>query len=335
MFLAPPAFGRRVVVAASAAVLLSVSACSGADDSDEGGAVSQDGGFPRTVEHAMGETTIEAEPQTVAALDSSLVDAALALEMEVVASTRYPADSPQLPDYLPEDQKALGEDSLIVGEQDTPDVEQLYDAAPDLIISAQIRHEAIYDELSGVAPTVFTESTGLTWKDNIRLLGEAVGKEELAEEQIGEYEERAAQIGEAIKEKHGEGTTVTLARFLEGESTVRLYSSASFPGSIFADVGVERPEGQPDDEDTIKVDLSQEEIGDLDADHIFVATYTDPRTDEENPKERFQANPLWGTLEGDMSDVDDTSWITSVSLQGAHVILDDLAEQFEVDPARS
>jgi iron complex transport system substrate-binding protein len=34
-------------------------------------------------------------------------------------------------------------------------------------------------------------------------------------------------------------------------------------------------------------------------------------------------------------DVNDTAWFTSVSLQGAHAMLDDIAKLFGVDPFRS
>lgn len=336
MSLPTAVLARRVSTVLVSASLLALTACSGGDSDDgEKGSDSKAGGYPRTIEHAMGKATIENKPKTVAALDSSYVDAAIALGIEVVGATRYPAASEQLPDYLPAADKKFAKDAKIVGEQDSPDVEKLYDVKPDVIVSAKIRHEKIYDELGGVAPTVFSETTGLTWKDNIRLLSKAFGKEKIAEEKINAYEKRAAKIGAAIRKKHGKDTSITLARFTEGESTVRLYSSASFPGSVFADTGLQRPKGQPDAKDDIKVDLSQEEISKLDAERIFVATYTDPRENKENPKKRYQANPLWGELKGETIDVNDTAWITSVSIQGAHVILDDLAKQFDVDPARS
>lgn len=53
------------------------------------------------------------------------------------------------------------------------------------------RHEAIYDKLSRIAPTVFTETTGATRKDNLRLLAKAIGKENLARTRLAEYEQRA------------------------------------------------------------------------------------------------------------------------------------------------
>ncbi|SFP51057.1 iron complex transport system substrate-binding protein [Amycolatopsis arida] len=326
---------RRAGFAATLVACLALTACGGGADEpavDQGAA---DEGFPRTIQHAMGETTLEQRPRTVAALDSSYVDAALALETKVVAFTRFPAaGEDQLPEYLPAADKEFAKDARVIGELGSPDIEQLYDIRPDLIVSAKVRHEQIYDELSNVAPTVFSQTTGATWKDNIRLLGRALGKEELAERRIGEYEARAERVGDNIRAKLGRDATVSLVRFVEGEPTVRLYSSASYPGIVMADVGLQRPEGQPDSQDKISVNLSQENITQLDADHIFVSTYSDPRTDEGDPRAQFESNPLWQTLDGEVSNVDDTRWFTSVSLQGAYAMLDDLADRFGVDPAR-
>ncbi|WP_020668756.1 ABC transporter substrate-binding protein [Amycolatopsis nigrescens] len=319
--------------ALSAALCVTVTGCAGGDEQGAGGdQAAAPGGFPRTVQHAMGETTIEKQPQTVAALDASYIGAALSLETKLVAYTKYRSQE-NLPDYLGDDRK-YGDGARMIGDLESPDIEQLYDIKPDLIVSAKIRHEKIYNELGNVAPTVFSQTTGATWKENIRMLAKALGKEQLGEQKIGAFEQRAKRLGDSIRAKLGRNPSITLARFTEGEPTVRLYSSASFPGIVLADTGLKRPDGQPDKQDKISVDISQEDIPKLDADQIFTATYSDPSKDAVNPKDQFKSNPLWGTLKGKISEVDDLTWLTSVSLQGAHHILDDLATQFEVDPAR-
>ncbi|MBB5907703.1 ABC transporter substrate-binding protein [Actinoalloteichus hymeniacidonis] len=326
---------RGAAIALPLAACLLVSACGGGEEPE--GAQQEPGadGFPRTVTHAMGETTVEAAPERVVALDTSYIDAAMALDLDVVARIDYHTEGGELPSYLDESERANAESAEVIGDITAPDIEALWDIESDLIVSAQVRHEEIYPELSEVAPTVFSQTTGATWKDNIRLLAEAVGREELAEERITAYEERAESIGTAIREKLGNDATVTMARFVEGEPTVRLYTSASFPGIVLADAGLARPEGQPDSEDDIMVNLSQEDITDLDADHIFLSAYSDPTQEAEDPREQFESNPLWDRLEADITSVDDTVWVTSVSLQGAEQMLDELADAFEVEGARS
>lgn len=317
----------RATLVLTAIASLALTACGGGSDEPAATGAAQ-AGWPRTIEHAMGTTVIDSPPRTVAALDSSYVDAALALETTVVAYTKY-RNYDKLPDYLGDDRK-YADGAREIGPLQSPDVEQLYDIRPDLIVSAKVRHEKYYDQFAKIAPTVFSQTTGASWKDNIRLLARALGKEALAEQKIGAYEQRAKRIGDEIKAKLGAAPVVSVVRFVEGEPTVRLYSSASFPGQVMADAELGRPAGQPDTTSKISVELSQEDIAKLDADRIFVASYEDETKNAENPKARFESNPLWGTLKGKVVDVNDTTWFTSVSLQGAQAMLTDLANQFGV-----
>ncbi|GAT67491.1 iron siderophore-binding protein [Planomonospora sphaerica] len=331
---------RTLTVSVAGAVLaLGLAAC-GSDASGTAGgtttaapsAPAADGAsYPRTVKHAMGETEIPAQPKRVVALDQSFVDAVLTLDTEVVGYTVYRGIDEKLPDYLaPVMDQA--QNIKPVGTLEAPSLEQIIALKPDLIVSAKIRHEALYDKLTQIAPTVFSETTGAIWKDNLRLVGRALGKEALADERIKAYEDRAAKIGEAIKAKEGEMPTVSVARFA-GEPTVRLYVENSYSGLVLKDVGFPRPEGQPTTTETIMVPISEENIPQLDADHIFVVSYPDPEV--QAIQKKFQTNPLWGKLKGEQHVVDDTTWMAAVGLQGAHVVLDDLAKIFEVDPAKA
>ncbi|MER5426408.1 ABC transporter substrate-binding protein [Streptosporangium roseum] len=331
---------RALTVGVAGAVLsLGLAACGASTSSTTAGsggttpapAASDAAAFPRTVKHAMGEAQIPAQPKRVVALDQSFVDAVLTLETDVVGFTTYRAIDDKLPDYLT---PVLGhaKEAKPVGTLEQPSLEQIIALKPDLIVSAKVRHEALYDKLSKIAPTVFSETTGAIWKENLRLMGQALGKEELAEQKIKAYQDRAAAIGESIKAKEGKLPTVTVARFA-GEPTVRLYVENSYSGLVLKDVGFPRPEGQPTTTETIMVEVSQENISQLDADHIFVAAYADPSV--EPIKKKFEANPLWGKLKGAKHDVADITWMSAVGIQGAHAILDDLAATFEVDPAKA
>ena len=323
---------RRSLVLVTSALLV-LSACAGQNKTDTQPQPGDSTSYPLTIEHAMGRTEIKDRPKKVAALDSSYVDATLALETEVVAYTRYRTDG--LPDYLAADGAKYAKNAKAVGELANPTLEELATIGPDLIVSAKVRHEQLYEKLSKIGPTVFSVTTGPTWKDNIRLLGKALGKQELANQKIAAYETRAKKVGDAIRAKVGHNPSISLARFVGGEQTVRLYTEKSFPGGVlFADAGLARPQGQPTSE-KIAVDLSQEQISSLDAERIFVSAWTDPKGETEKIKQQYLANPLWGQLKGQKQDISDVVWVSSVSLQGAHAMLDDLAKGFDVDPARS
>jgi iron complex transport system substrate-binding protein len=314
---------KLIPTIALSALLTLVAACGGAPQP-----APADAPF-RVVTHAMGETAIPVQPKRVVALDQSFVDAVLTLETPLAGYTTYRAIEGGLPEYLGPLAATHGKGAVAVGRLEEPSLEQIAALQPDLILSAKVRHEALHGQLSQIAPTVFSETTGPTWKENLRLVGQALGKEDLAEAKIAEYEQRAAGIGREIAAASG-GTppTVSIVRFA-GEDTVRLYSEKSYAGIVLHDVGFPRPPTQPTT-DKIAVDVSQERILDLDAGHIFVATWADPTAD--GPKAQFTSNPLWSRLTGAKHDVDDLTWMSAVGLQGAHRVLDDVARIFSVDP---
>lgn len=286
----------------------------------------------RVIEHAMGKTRISGTPQRVVTLDATFTSATTALGGHVVGYTTSKAADKQLPEYLGKDRAKYGAQAQWVGTLSAPDVEKILQLKPDLILSAKVRHEQLYDQLSQIAPTVFSETTGATWKDNLRLTARALGKQDIARRELAAYEKRAKTIGDNIRRVLGRNPTMSIVRFA-GEPTVRLYTENSFAGIVQNDTGLARPAGQPTDTG-IKVSLSQERIPELDADHIFVSVYPDQAGNAAETRRSFESNPLWSTLSGKQHVVDDTTWMTSVGLHGAHLILDDIATAFGVDPAR-
>lgn len=320
---------RRVAAGLLAAGLL-VAGCS-STDADPSTTTSADAaaGFPRTVEHFRGTTTIETEPTRIVALDTSYADAVLLLEAPLVGHVDYRTEG--FPDYLG-DSREYAADAVSVGKTANISLEQVAALEPDLILSAEVRDGENYEELSAIAPTVFSQSTGPTWKDNIRLAARAIGKEDLAEQRITEYEERAAAIGADINAEAG-NPTVSIVRFA-GEPTARLYRTTSFSGIVLEDAGLARPASQgpdPEDPSSIMNSISPELIVQAEADVIFVTTYDTGDGTAQEAAQPFVTNPLWQNLQGRKVEVDDSVWMTPVSIQGAHRILDDLADTFGVD----
>ena len=187
---------------AAVALIGATAGCSSATDAPASASAAGEstGSFPRTVTHALGSTEIPAAPKRVVALDTSYSDATLLLETELVGYVTY--RSAGLPDYLGESRGEFAPNAVAVGELTTPSLEKIAELQPDLIVSAKVRHGDIYDQLSKIAPTVMSRDhrrrPGRTTSDCI---GQALGKEDLAEQKIGAYEDRAAAIGADIKAK--------------------------------------------------------------------------------------------------------------------------------------
>jgi iron complex transport system substrate-binding protein len=317
---------RFVAGLAGLALFVGASACGTSNPTgDSGGGVGTETGWPRTITHDKGSTEIKAKPQRIVALDNSLVEAVVLLGRPLVGGISSYRNLKTFPDYLGDAVK----DTKELGPLDNPNLELIASLRPDLIVSATVRHDALYDKLSAIAPTIFVKTTGPIWKDNIILLGKALGEETRAAQELARYEARARQIGDDINAKAG-NPTISVVRFVDGPT--RLMARASFIGIILADAGLRRPPSQ--DKDEFATEISEEQIELADADHIFVTTYSGG----EEHKRRFEANPLWKRLSavqaGNLHEVKDELWMTSVSVQGAHFVLDDLASTFQVDPAK-
>lgn len=285
----------------------------------------------RTINHAMGKTVVPLKPRRIVTLDDTFTSAALAVDAQIVGYTTAEASDTSLPDYLGEVRKSTRAMPEWVGTLSDPNIEQIALLRPDVILSAKVRHEQLYAQLTSIAATVFSETTGATWKENLRLTARTLGKAQLAEEELGAYEQRAKTIGHNIRSSIGHSPRISIVRFA-GEPTVRLYTRNSFPGIVCADTGLVGPNGQPTGTG-IAVNLSQERITELDAEHIFLSVYPDSAGDAATSRSDFQSNPLWSRLTGRQHEVNDLTWMTAVGLHGAHAILDDIAGAFAVESA--
>ncbi|WP_269937329.1 ABC transporter substrate-binding protein [Arthrobacter sp. HY1533] len=328
-------FTRSAVAVAAAASLLALTACGGTTQANvaaPSASSAVDSQFPKTIEHAFGSTELESAPKRIVTLDPSYTDAALALGADLAGYVIYRKGDAAFPSYLG-DVSAQTKDAANVGSLAEPSLDKILEAQPDLIVSAKVRHEALYPQLSKIAPTIMSVSTGPTWKQNIVMLGDAIGKKDKADQIIKEYQDRAKKVGEEILAKNPK-LTYSYVRF-SGEDTARLYSSSSFLGEIMADAGIPRPAGQPDSTEKIFVPLSQEQLPAAEAGLIITSAFGQDTAEGDKSRaqqEKFMANPLWGTLKGEVLNVEDTVFASSVSLQGAHGVLTKLAEKYGVDP---
>lgn len=307
------------------AALLGLAACGGDDDAagdtaagdaSSSDTAAEDDASERTVEHAMGSTEVPAEPERVVVLDSSFLDAALALGITPVGATEAEARA-GMPGYLADQVP----DVEVVGLTDEPNVEAIAALRPDLILGAKVRHEALYDRLSEVAPTVFTESSGTNWKDGFTVTADALGAAEEAEEYLAEYEARADEIGERIG---AEGTHLSMVRFLLPDE-IRLYGPETFSGTVLTDVGFDLGDHEWDEYSMAY--LSAEQLEMADADVIFASSYGG-RESQEFLSAFGAIEQIWSSVpavaEGRQHWVDDDVWMLGIGPLGAQQILDDL-----------
>lgn len=216
---------RSLTLLLTILALLAVPACAatptGSADPVGSPAASDDSGFPVTMTHKFGSTTIEARPQRVVTIGFNDQDFALAVGVEPVGVREflgYPApDRPWAP------QSVRGKKLPTVGSQDL-DLEAIAALEPDLIlgINSYIDDET-YRLLEGIAPTVAQtadHADGATpWDKQTEQTGQSLGRSEQATKII---EETRAAFDAAIAE-HPEFAGKR-AGFLLGSSATGFYS---------------------------------------------------------------------------------------------------------------
>ena len=315
---------RRHVLQATGlavAVALALTACGGTEEtgSQSGAAATRDAVFPRTVEHAMGETEIPQRPERVVVLDTGELDSVLSLGVTPVGAvtTAVSAELPQLP--------RRGRRGRRAGRHDRraePGGDRRPAAGPDPVEQGPPRGHL--RQLSQIAPTVFAERVGAAWKDNFRLAAQALGLEDEAATALAEYERDAAALGESIGDPAG--TTVSPLRFVAG--TIRAYQPESFIGTVLADIGLDQVE-LPTGEVATFAELAAEELTVADADIVLHSSYGP--ADGVRSRRPCSAGPLWprlGAVQGGRDyAVEDDVFFTGIGLTAARLIVEDLTDQ--------
>ncbi|MFF0011057.1 ABC transporter substrate-binding protein [Streptomyces sp. NPDC005374] len=325
----PGISGIGRLLAVLLAVLLgtaALAACGSEDSSDDSTpakAAAASSGFPRTLKTVMGDVKIPSRPKRVVVLDTGELDDVTLLGIDPVGAVApHFKTEGGFPTYL---KGELG-GTADVGPLLEPNLEKIASLRPDLILSSKVRHEAVYDKLSAIAPTVFTETTGGVWKQNLKVHAEALGLEKEAAAKVKEYETQAKALGAAIRKKDG-GTmpTASVVRFIAGPT--RLYQSNSYSGVVLDDIGLERPKSQvSDDPEVTMKDVSPEQIDQADADLIFVTTADTP---DKTQQKQVTSNPVWKSLsavrDGKVFEVPDETWMSGIGVQAAEQMLADVA----------
>ncbi|MFG3035732.1 ABC transporter substrate-binding protein [Streptomyces sp. NPDC048330] len=279
------------------------------------GTDAQPGRFPRTLTHALGKTEIKAAPQRVVVLDVGELDNVVSLGVKPVGYAPSEGDD-GIPGYLAKDAGT----PKSVGTINNLNLEAIAELRPDLILGSQLRAADKYDELSKIAPTVFSIRPGFTWKENYLLNAAALDRTAEAKAKLAAYEAKAKRLGTDVGPAK---PTVSMVRYLPGK--IRLYAKASFIGTILEDAGLPRPKNQQIDE--LAAEISPEKIDEADADWIFTGVYGDAKATK---KDTAQTNPLWKNLKavkaGRAKDVPDETWYLGLGVTAANSVLDDLRE---------
>ncbi len=275
-----------------------------------------------TVEHAMGSTELEKTPERVVILTNEGTEALLALGVTPVGAVESWTGDPWY-DHI----KDAMEGVTSVGSEGEPSLETIASLKPDLIIGNKMRHEAIYEQLKTIAPTVFAEDLRGDWKKNFELYAKAVNKEEEGKKVITDFDNRVNDLSNKLGDQLQK--QISIVRFMAGD--VRIYHKDTFSGVILDQLGFARPESQ-DVADFAEKNATKERIPAMDGDVIFYFSYETGDGEATKLEEEWINDPLFQNLSavkaGNIYKVSDTIWNTAGGVLAANLMLDDIEKTF-------
>ena len=228
---------RTVLPALAAATLLAGCGSAGEPSADAAeNSTADSGAFPVSVEHVFGSTEIQERPERIVVLGWNAQDVVYALGLEPVGMPSYPyggGDDGVLPW---DDEHYDPEVTTLLDTADGPPLEAIAALRPDVILAPyEGFDEGVYEDLTGIAPTVAYPGEAWTtpWRDQTRMIGQALGMEEEAEQLIADTEAEVA----AVAEEHPEFEGLTFAYTSLGAEALYLYLPSDPRVQLIEDLG--------------------------------------------------------------------------------------------------
>lgn len=209
-------------------------------------------------------TEVQGDPERIVVLSGDQLDAlcALGLQSRIVAAA-LPDGSTGQPSYL----GTVVHDVAPAGSRSTPDLAAIQGAQPDLILGSPALTPDAFGALSAIAPTVFTGAPGAGWQDTLRTVAEATGRGGAATDLIDGFNDAAHKTGVDNDAAHFQASVVQLT-----ENTVRVYGTDNFPGSVLAEVGLDRPAAQQfTDKPYVELATTDADYSIADGDIVYVS----------------------------------------------------------------
>lgn len=207
-----PSIRTALAVAVAALLAAVVAACGGGTPAPQAAPPPTGAGFPVTIQHAFGETTIQAEPKRVVAVGFNEADFVLALGVVPVGVRDFIGayDEAQRPWA-----RAVlnGASPEVVGGNEIG-IEKVAALRPDLILGVySFMDEAVYQTLSKIAPTMpapDASGSAASWQEQTRITGWALGRQAKAEEVIAATEQKFAAARAAYPQLAGKSLGLDL-----------------------------------------------------------------------------------------------------------------------------
>src|SRR5699024_10963647 len=146
------------------------------------------------------------------------------------------------------------------------------------------------DKLRDIAPTVVTFNLGDNWQDGFATAAEALGRTDAQQRFIDGYHDKTDSVREALGPNAD--AVVSVVRWTpKGPATI---NQGTFVSSVLADLDLQRPPEQME-HSVHSMPLSMENLGQIDADWIFLGTLSG-QGDAVTALDEAESNPAFTAL---------------------------------------
>jgi iron complex transport system substrate-binding protein len=290
-----------------------VSACGDGESVQDPASAAEGSGsaaFPVTVEHALGSTTVEAEPTRIVCLGWGSQDALWALGLQPVGVPEVTYGGLDDGTYPWWEGHFDAETTQFLPNPTSGEVpfEQITALAPDLVLAV---YSGIttddYATLSRIAPTLaYPDEPWLTtWQDQATMIGRAVGKAEQAQALVADLEDDLATRATEHPALQGKTITyisadpTTLYVYLPGDPRVDMlheFGLVDAPGVL----------ALAETEQTFYAEVAKERVRDVDSDLVIGYGMT---------RDELRADPVYATMPAVAADA--VAWLEDQSLVSA------------------
>lgn len=206
---------------------------------------------------------------------------ALVLDVHPVGAITYSG-------AFPERFAAITDGAESIGEKTQPNFETILQLKPDLILGSTKFPEEVQQRLVKIAPTILVSHQAVDWEDNLRLLAEVTGKQNVAEQAIQQYKSDLEGAKASLTEKLGDPTVMAI-RIRTGKLFI-YPDSVFFNPILYGDLGLKVPAevsaAKAQEEITI------EQLATINPDHLFIQFAADENKETATALDEFLNNPI-------------------------------------------
>jgi len=197
-------------------------------------------GWPRTIAHAAGTTSLAAKPTQIVSTSPSLTGILLAIDAPLVASAATTRSS------ITDDSGFFSQWADVARERKVEvlysnlsfDIEAIIGSAPDLIIGSSTGADSILQYAPQLTaqnlPVVIVDYSNRSWQEVARELGKATGLEDKADAAIKSFDQYVAKVAGTIPPQ--KGTATIIGYNLAGSYSISKPQSAQ--GQLLTSLGI-------------------------------------------------------------------------------------------------